>query len=70
MKNKARKDILIKPHASSREVSVREKFYETFRKCPIPSNEVLSHLGLFLSRQALSRIIYMSYIRGFCQYRA
>ncbi|KOC31913.1 TylF/MycF/NovP-related O-methyltransferase [Clostridium botulinum] len=42
------------------EKSNREKFYDVFTKCPIPSNEVLSNLGLFISRQSLSRILFMN----------
>ena len=46
-------------NSSSQEIAIRERFYETFRECPIPANELLSNLGLFLNRQSLSRIIFM-----------
>lgn len=59
MKNEAKRDIHIKSNSSPKEASVRDEFHETFVKCPIPSNEVLSNLGLFLNRQTLSRIIFM-----------
>lgn len=39
--------------------SSREKFYQTFRNCPIPQNEILSNLGLFINRQKLMRILFM-----------
>lgn len=58
MKNKTG-DLLIKSNASSEETTNRDKFYEKFSQCPIPSNELLSNLGLFLNRQTLSHIIFM-----------
>ncbi len=45
--------------ASSQEVQTRERFYETFVRCPIPPNELLTNLGLFMNRQSLSRILFM-----------
>jgi hypothetical protein len=52
-------DIRIKSNSSAQEVSTRERFYETFTQCPIPRNELLNNLGLFLNRQTLSRILFM-----------
>ena len=52
-------EIRIKSNSSQQEVSTRELFYETFARCPIPPNELLSNLGLFLNRQTLSRILFM-----------
>ena len=37
----------------------REEFLKLFKECPIPENELLQNLGLFLPRQHLSRIIFM-----------
>ena len=45
--------------ASGHENKRREKFYELFQQCPIPPNELLSNLGLFIRRQDLSRILFM-----------
>ena len=65
MKNKTNKNKFIHPNASlrpnstSQETSSREEFYKKFVECPIPSNEMLSQLGLFLNRQTLARIIFM-----------
>jgi hypothetical protein len=53
-------EIRTKSHASLREINNREGFYETFAQCPIPPKELLFNLGLFLSRQALSRILFMN----------
>ena len=36
----------------------RREFFELFRECPIPENEMLNNLGLFLNRQTLSRILF------------
>ena len=52
-------DIRIKSNSSSQEINTREMFYETFTQCPIPPNELLSNLGLFLNRQTLSRVLFM-----------
>lgn len=52
-------DIRITSNSSSKEVTTREKFYETFTRCPIPPNELLANLGLFINRQSLSRILFM-----------
>ena len=46
-------------NASPLERSIREEFYEKFSQCPIPPGEILANLGLFLSRQTVTRIIYM-----------
>lgn len=54
-----RNEIKIRSHSSSEEIARREKFYQLFAECPIPQNELLSNLGLFLNRQTLSRILFM-----------
>jgi len=60
MKSTANENLLInKSNTSAKEISLRDEFYEKFAQCPIPPSEVLSHLGLFLNRQTLSRIIFM-----------
>ena len=47
-------------NSSSHEIATRRAFTETFQSCPIPSNELLTQLGLFLNRQSLSRIMFMN----------
>jgi hypothetical protein len=49
-------------YRSPQEDLVRKQFVEHFRKCPIPDNELLSNLGLFLSSKNLSRILYMHHL--------
>jgi hypothetical protein len=52
-------NIRTKSNSCAQELSTRQHFYETFKRCPIPPNELLTNLGLFLSRQTLSRILFM-----------
>lgn len=46
--------------ASEREKGARQQFVELFNQCPIPENELLRNLGLFINRQSLSRMLYMA----------
>lgn len=52
-------EIRTKSNSSPHEVRMRDLFYETFTRCPIPRSELLGNLGLFLNRQTLSRILFM-----------
>lgn len=45
--------------ASLGELSARDDFYETFANCPIPKEELLGNLGLFVNRQTLSRLLIL-----------
>lgn len=45
---------------NSTEIDFRKEFYELYRNCPIPQDEVMRNLGLFISRQSLSRIMFMN----------
>ena len=47
------------PLSSATENTEREKFLSTFRSCPIPENELLVNLSLFMRRQVLSRMFFM-----------
>lgn len=47
---------------TDKEVELRKKFFANFQNCPIPSNEVLSNLGLFIKGKDLKRILFMDYI--------
>jgi len=53
-------DIHRKTFSSKEEDESRSRFYELFRQSPIPENEVLANLGLFIKRQDLSRILFMN----------
>lgn len=45
--------------SSEQEKGNRESLYDLFKICPIPDNELLSNLGLFTTRQTLSRMLFM-----------
>ncbi|MBF0498577.1 MAG: crotonobetainyl-CoA--carnitine CoA-transferase [Candidatus Riflebacteria bacterium] len=45
--------------SSDKESNARANFFELFKNCPIPDNELLANLGLFIKRQSLSRILFM-----------
>lgn len=49
-------------YSSSHEGSIRAQFVEHFKQCPIPSDEILSNLGLFITSKNLSRILFMNYL--------
>ena len=40
----------------------RKRFLDLFRNCPIPDDEILMNLGLFLTPQTLSRILLMDFL--------
>jgi hypothetical protein len=46
--------------ASESQLLMRNALYEILNKCPIPENEILSNLGLFLRKPILSRIMFMN----------
>lgn len=46
-------------YSSDKELELRRQFVADFKNCPIPDEELLANLGLFLRRQTLSRILYM-----------
>lgn len=50
----------IKTQSNIRELNNRELFYELYKSTPIPTNEELSNLGLYLNRQTLSRILLIN----------
>jgi len=55
-------NLVIKTNESADEKLVREQFLKHFKRNPIPDEQVLSNLGLFLSSKDLSRILFMDYI--------
>lgn len=54
-----KREIKTKSYTTTKETSQRERFFKTFKDCPIPDNELLSNLGLFMRRQDLSRLLFM-----------
>lgn len=55
-------DIKIKTIASAVELEKRNKFFETYTKSPIPDNEKLANIGLFVKRQDLSKQLFFNEI--------
>ncbi len=49
----------IADRSSAAERARRNEWRQLFKSCPIPEHEVHAHIGMFLNRQLLSRIIYM-----------
>ena len=52
----------IKTYSSDDEINVRLGFAEHFRQCPIPDNQILSNLGLFVNSKSMSRLLFMNHI--------
>jgi len=50
----------IRDRSSAEELKSRDKMLELFRRCPIPENELVQNLGLFIKRQDISRIFFMN----------
>ena len=44
---------------SEKEKTNRAEFRELFKRSPLPENELMSNLGLFINRQMMSRILFM-----------
>jgi hypothetical protein len=53
------KAIQTNTRASANELAGRDSFLQLFNDNPIPRNELLANLGLFMSRQSLSRMLFM-----------
>lgn len=45
--------------ASEKENQMRSDFHQLFRDSPIPGEQILVHLGLYLNRQTLSQLLFM-----------
>jgi hypothetical protein len=49
-------------YGAAEEKGRRQQIVDLMRDCPIPDEELLSNLGLFLTPQTLSRILFMDFI--------
>lgn len=54
------KEIITKIYASDNEKDLRKDFVNTFKECPIPENELLENLGLFIKRQDMARMLFLN----------
>jgi hypothetical protein len=57
--NKLDDAINAKSNASDHEQEIREQAVGLFKNCPIPDNEVLQNLPLFMNRQNLSQVLFV-----------
>ena len=55
-------EIRIITNASENEKELRNSFFNLFEDCPIPPNERLNNLSLFMRRQSLSNLLYMDFL--------
>jgi hypothetical protein len=53
-------DLKILQKMTDKDVDNRQSLVSHFKNTPIPDNEILSNLGLYHSRQSLSRILFMN----------
>ena len=49
-------------YRSAKEDTLRKNMAKLFRNCPIPDDDILQNLGLFLSSKNLSRILFFDHI--------
>ena len=54
-----KEEIITKYNASEDESIRRNEMHELFKNSPIPSDEILSNLGLYIRRQDLSSMLFM-----------
>jgi hypothetical protein len=47
---------------SPEEKKNKEEFHRIYSECPIPADEILGNMGLFLTPKTLSRILFMDYL--------
>lgn len=53
-------DFKVHFNGSSNEIDLRSKFFELYSEAPLPPNEMLSNLPLFMKRQDLSSLMFMN----------
>ncbi|MFH1387079.1 MAG: crotonobetainyl-CoA--carnitine CoA-transferase [bacterium] len=58
MKNK----IGVKSYSNEKEDLIRSQVLKHFNDCPIPEDQLLSNLGIFLNSKTLARILFMQHI--------
>lgn len=52
----------IKTYSSESETSLRSEFVPLFKNSPIPDDQILSNMGLYLNSKSLSRILFMNHL--------
>ena len=56
------KNLKTRRNASESEEALRAELYKMFNNSPIPSNELITNLSLYLKRQDLSQILFMNHL--------
>lgn len=51
--------VVTQTHSSSSEIDRRAQFMDLYRESPIPENEQLANVGLFLNRQTFTRLLFL-----------
>jgi len=59
-KKEEHEEIKAKWNASEQEGLIRKQLIRYFKECPIPDNELLSNLSLFINRQNLSQTLFIN----------
>lgn len=54
-----KKTINISGRSSKEEIENRQRLLELLKNTPIPDNEILNNMGVYLTRNAISRILFM-----------
>ncbi len=52
----------IKTYSSLDETTTRQQLAQHFKNSPIPDDQILSNMGLFLNSKALSRLLFMNHL--------
>jgi hypothetical protein len=52
----------IKTYSSPTEIKARNELAEHFLNSPIPNDQILSNMGLFLNSKAMSRLLFMNHL--------
>ncbi|MNZ86356.1 hypothetical protein D3C78_1051750 [compost metagenome] len=55
-------EIKVQVQSNQAELTRREEFVKLVKQTPIPDNEIMDNVGLYLKRQTLSRILFMQQI--------
>jgi hypothetical protein len=53
-------DFKVHFNGSDNEIDLRSSFYDLYKQAPLPSNEMLSNLQLFMKRQDMSSLMFMN----------
>ena len=49
-------------YENENEKKVRNEFLQLFKNCPIPDDEIIPNLGIFLSSKNIARILFMHHL--------